>query len=134
MNLTMPFRCEPFLRALPWGDRRLATALHKPLPPGGKFGESWEVSDHASHSSRIATGSAAGITLRQVMQENGRALVARTASRDVLFPWLIKWLDCDDWLSVQVHPDDDAAPRLSPGERGKTEAWFVLQAEPGARI
>jgi mannose-6-phosphate isomerase len=134
MNLTMPFRCEPFLRALPWGDRRLATALSKPLPPTREFSESWEVSDHASHSSRIATGPAAGMTLRQVMQESGRALLGKAGNSNAVFPWLIKWLDCDDWLSVQVHPDDETAPRLWPGERGKTEAWFVLQADPGARI
>ena len=50
------------------------------------------------------------------------------------FPWLVKLLDACDWLSVQVHPDDDAVRRLWPGEGGKTEAWFVLDARPGSRI
>ena len=50
------------------------------------------------------------------------------------FPWLVKFLDACDWLSVQVHPDDDAVARLWPGEGGKTEAWFVLAARPGSRV
>jgi mannose-6-phosphate isomerase len=50
------------------------------------------------------------------------------------FPWLVKYLDARDWLSVQVHPDDERAARLCPGEGGKTEAWFVLDAAPDSRI
>jgi mannose-6-phosphate isomerase len=51
-----------------------------------------------------------------------------------VFPWLIKLLDARDWLSVQVHPDDETARRLRPGECGKTEAWLVLDAAPGSRV
>ena len=50
------------------------------------------------------------------------------------FPWLVKYLDAHDWLSVQVHPDDDRVTTLWPGENGKTEAWFVLDARPASRI
>lgn len=128
-----PFLCEPWLRPVPWGGRRLGARLGKTLPSDALFGESWEVSDHASHASKIATGPAAGRTLRDLMASNSRGLLGRAAP-STEFPWLIKWLDCHDWLSVQVHPDDALAPVLWPGERGKTEAWFIVEVEPTARI
>src|SRR5262249_19325002 len=56
------------------------------------------------------------------------------ADRCAVFPWLVKYLDARDWLSVQVHPDDEAVRRLWPGEGGKTEAWFVLAAAPESKI
>jgi len=50
------------------------------------------------------------------------------------FPWLVKFLDCDDYLSIQVHPDDKIASELIPSERGKTEIWVIVSAEPGAKV
>ena len=119
-----------------WGGRRLATELNKTLPTPVPYGESWEVSDHFSHSSVVAVGPLAGFTLRSLMEQRPGDIVgrARSASERNVFPWLIKFLDAHDWLSVQVHPDDDKVQRLCPGESGKTEAWFVLSAEPTSRI
>lgn len=128
-----PLRFEPFLRPLVWGGRNLASVLGKTLPTNETYGESWEVSDHTVHASVVATGPLAGTTLRSLMEYHAADILGPTSSGTV-FPWLIKYLDARDWLSVQVHPNDALAQRLRPGELGKTEAWFVLSAEPGSRI
>jgi mannose-6-phosphate isomerase len=117
-----------------WGGRRLAEVLGKPLPGSDPYGEAWEVSDHASHSSRVANGPLAGHTLRVLMQSWRKSLLGTAAERYEVFPLLIKLLDANDWLSVQVHPDDGAVQALWPGEGGKTEAWFILHTEPGSKV
>ena len=86
------------------------------------------------HRSRLATATGYGVTLQQLMGESRRQLLGAAADRYAVFPWLIKLLDANDWLSVQVHPDEAAVGRLLPGENAKTEAWLVLDAEPTARI
>jgi mannose-6-phosphate isomerase len=117
-----------------WGGRRLAEVLGKPLPTAGPYGESWEVSDHPLHRSVVATGPAAGRSLHELMEQERPMLLGPAAGAHATFPWLVKFLDAWDWLSVQVHPDADAVRRLWPGEGSKTEAWFVLDAAPGSRI
>jgi mannose-6-phosphate isomerase len=129
-----PLRFKPLLRPLVWGGRRLGEMLGKTLPDDQPYGESWDVSDHASHSSCVADGPLAGVTLRQLMTERRGELLGAAAERYKVFPWLIKWLDAHDWLSVQVHPDDIKVKRWWPGEGGKTEAWFVVDALPGSKI
>lgn len=129
-----PLRFEPFLRPMVWGGRRLARFLGKNLPAGQAIGESWEVSDHPLHDSRLATASGFGIGLRELMREQRDDLLGPAAGRLARFPWLIKLLDADGWLSVQVHPDEAAAVKLASGESAKTEAWCVLDAGPDARI
>jgi mannose-6-phosphate isomerase len=132
-KFTSPLRFEPFLRPLVWGGRKLATQLNKTLPTADNCGESWEISDHALHASVVATGPFAGTTLRSLLQQHSQDILGANAKENS-FPWLVKFLDAQDWLSVQVHPDDALAQRLRPGERGKTEAWHVLSADPGSRI
>ena len=131
-SLNSPLRFHPHLRALVWGGRGLGESLGKPLPTAAAYGESWEISDHPSHSSVVAHGHPfAGWTLRDLMQRIPDALLGAPRER---FPWLVKFLDAHDWLSVQVHPDDRAVAHLWPGEGGKTEAWFILAARPGSRV
>lgn len=133
-SLRVPLRFLPYLRPMVWGGRRLATELGKTLPEAKPYGESWDVSDHRSHASVVASGPHAGRTLRQLMQEDREALLGRAAKQYTTFPWLVKFLDAADWLSVQVHPDDELVQALWPGEGGKTEAWYVLDAAPSSRI
>jgi len=110
-----------------WGGQRLKPSPEKPI------GEAWVVYE----CNQIASGPLAGRTLAEVAAERGAALVgrhafARTGTR---FPLLIKLLDCADWLSIQVHPNDEQAIQMEgPGQFGKTEAWHVLEAEEGARL
>jgi mannose-6-phosphate isomerase len=133
LTLNTPLRFRPYLRPMVWGGRRLGEALHKPLPTAEPYGESWEVSDHPSHSSLVADGPLAGRTLRDLMEQDRATLLGPGASART-FPWLVKYLDANDWLSVQVHPDDDTVRRWWPGEDGKTEAWFILDAAPGSKV
>lgn len=131
--MTQPYLFTPFLRQMVWGGRRLGEVLGKPLPDGRAYGESWEVSDHPLHRSVVANGRERGRTLRDLMECGPEALLGLgTTHRS--FPLLVKFLDACDWLSVQVHPDEEAVKRLWPGEGSKTEAWFVLDAAPESRI
>jgi mannose-6-phosphate isomerase len=116
-----------------WGGRRLGDILGKQLPTNECYGESWEISDHPLHRSVVTNGSLAGTTLRELMETRREELLGESANYTT-FPLLVKYLDCADWLSVQVHPDEEAVKRLWPGEGSKTEAWFVLDAAPGSRI
>jgi mannose-6-phosphate isomerase len=128
-----PLRFHPFLRPMVWGGRRLGEALGKPLAPQTLYGESWEVSDHPVHRSVAASGPWAGRSLRDLMERESPSLLGAAAAPTV-FPWLIKFLDANDWLSVQVHPDETAVRKLLPGEGSKTEAWFVIDAAAGSQI
>lgn len=129
-----PIRFEPFLRSMVWGGRRLEELLGKRLPSADTYGESWEVSDHPLHRSAAVSGSTTGRTLRDLMEREREAILGPAAAAHSQFPWLVKFLDCWDWLSVQVHPDEQTVRRLWPGEGSKTEAWFVIDVGPESMI
>jgi mannose-6-phosphate isomerase len=114
-----PLKLEPRYLGKPWGGRRLESVLGRKLPATGPVGESWEVYDRDGASSVVSEGPYAGRTLASLRGDRP-------------FPLLVKILDARETLSVQVHPDADAAARLS-GEP-KSECWFVLHAEPGAKV
>jgi mannose-6-phosphate isomerase len=127
-----PLRFRPVLRDYLWGGRRLAE-LGKPIEPGERVAESWEIVDHGSDQSIVSGGSFAGKSLHQVVTEKGAALFGRHQPR-VQFPLLFKFLDCQQTLSVQVHPNDAQGAKLQPPDLGKTEAWVILAAEPGSKL
>jgi mannose-6-phosphate isomerase len=131
--MNTPLHFHPYLRPLVWGGRRLAE-LGKALPTDAAYGESWELSDHPSHRSIVAVGPYTGRSLRALVEQDAEAILGPGADARSPFPWLVKFLDARDWLSVQVHPDEDAVRSLWPGEGPKTEAWFILGAAPGSRI
>src|SRR5688572_31269241 len=110
-----------------WGGRRLES-LGKPVSPEVPAGESWEISDHPIHRSVVAAGAWKGSTLADLVVRHPRELFG--AGAPATFPWLVKFLDAQDWLSVQVHPDAAAAARLCPKEGPKNEVWFVIDAAP----
>ena len=115
-----------------WGGRSLCELLGRELPPG-PHGESWEIYGALS----VNEGPWSGRTLDSLVKQFGSDLLGeRAAPRESSFPLLTKWLDCRDWLSVQVHPDDALAQALTqnPQQRGKSEAWYVAKAEPEARL
>jgi mannose-6-phosphate isomerase len=129
-----PLVFEPYLRPQIWGGRRLGERLGKSLPDGGDYGESWEISGHAHHVSRVAEGPLRGALLTDLWAQHAREWLGEAARLEPEFPLLIKFLDCHQRLSVQVHPDDATARRLLGDARGKTEAWIVLDADPTGRI
>ena len=130
-----PLTFHPVFKDYPWGGRNLASKLGRTLPDG-IVAESWEIAAHPHGSGTVATGPLAGRTLVEVMAVWGEALVGsrnRYALAHDRFPLLIKLLDAQRWLSVQVHPDDNYA-LAHAGDFGKTEMWVVLAAEPDAEL
>lgn len=120
-----------------WGGDRLQTLLKKEVGDIRQCGESWELSDVPASPSRVSGGPYDGMTLPELLQRFGRQIMGADwadsqESRD-RFPLLIKFLDARDDLSVQVHPDDVQAMRRH-GCPGKTEMWYVLEADPGATL
>lgn len=128
-----PLQFRPILRDYLWGGNRLATELHKPLGALTRAAESWEIVDHGADQSVIVAGPRAGKTLHQLVGEDGSALLGRHAPL-TQFPLLFKFLDCCQTLSVQVHPNNAQAAKLTPPDLGKTEAWYILAAEPGSKV
>ena len=131
-----PLKFEPILQERVWGGEGLARVLGKPVPSGAKIGESWEVADHPSAISVVCNGVYAGTRLDHLRERFGAQLVGEhplTVGRGRL-PLLIKFLDCQDRLSVQVHPEDAYAATHEDGSLGKTEMWYVVAAAPEARI
>ncbi len=130
--IAYPLLLEPQYDRKIWGGRRLETVLGKALPGPEPIGESLESGDDAV----VSNGPLAGRTLRALVDLDGRGLLGergRAASEPFCdFPLLVKFIDASGVLSLQVHPDDEGArPR---GKRGKTEAWYVVQAEPGSSL
>jgi mannose-6-phosphate isomerase len=129
-----PLRFEPIYQYRLWGGRRLANLLTAPLPGDGPIGEAWILSDRDDHPSRVADGPLKGLTIRQLLEQSPEQMLGKLAGRFQRFPLLLKFLDCREVLSVQVHPSDLQTDYLPAGEHGKTEAWVVLEAGPSSRI
>lgn len=130
-----PLLFEPLLKPRAWGGDALRK-LGKRIPAGGRIGESWEVADLpdtiADGRSRIACGPFAGRTLHDVIEERGPEVMGvASLTAEGRFPLLVKFLDAEEHLSVQVHPDAAYAAAV-PGAHLKTEAWIVVSAQPGA--
>ncbi|MDE0205141.1 MAG: AI-2E family transporter [Candidatus Tectomicrobia bacterium] len=126
-----PLSFQPVFKDYIWGGRNLETRLGRELP-SGIIAESWEIAAHANGHSKVEAGPLAGYTLEEVQQRWGAQFIGTSLESDS-FPLLIKLLDSNRWLSVQVHPDDAYAHEHA-GDLGKTELWVILHAEPGAEI
>ena len=128
-----PLRFDPILRQLIWGGRRLGTVLSKPIGAASDYAESWELSDYHDKVSVVSEGPLAGTTLRELVQTQPNELLGAAVGPRGQFPLLVKFIDANQDLSVQVHPDDEKGRRLA-GDNGKTETWVILAAEPGSLI
>ncbi len=133
----------PILKEKVWGGRRLAR-YGKRLPDGAQVGESWELVDLGSTSadggggdaarSVVAGGPFGGARLDELVRDHGAALLGPTrVSAEGGFPLLVKFLDAREDLSVQVHPSG-AYAAAHAGAHLKTESWYVVEAEPGAKV
>ena len=129
-----PLRLEPIFQYRLWGGRRLERWSRAPLPGDGPIGEAWILSDRDDHASKVAEGPHAGKTLRELFAAEPEAMLGAQKDQFQKYPLLLKFLDATEMLSVQVHPSDDHKDLLPPGERGKTESWLVLDAEPSSSI
>jgi len=127
-----PFKFNSIFKERVWGGRNLETLYHKQLPGSGPIGESWEVSDRPGDASVIVNGPLAGKNLRWLMENHERELLGDAKSQGGLFPLLVKILDAQEKLSLQVHPPASKAAEL--GGDPKTEMWYIVQAAPGAEL
>jgi mannose-6-phosphate isomerase len=129
----VPLRCRPLLKSKIWGGRALERILGKTLPADEPIGESWEVADVDHGRSAIEGGPLDGLTLRELMERFGEELLPG-APRGAEFPLLVKFLDAQDDISIQVHPDAQVCEELYPGERSKNETWLIVDVEPGGGV
>lgn len=129
-----PLTFTPVFKDYPWGGRNLER-FGRTLP-AGIVAESWDLAAHPNGSSPVRSGPLAGKTLNELMALWGLELVGERNAQALAqgrFPLLVKLLDAQRWLSVQVHPSD-AYALAHEGEPGKTEMWVVLHAQPGAEL
>ena len=150
----VPLKFQPVFQKRLWGGQRLSSVLAKPVPPellrtiGGGVGESWELADlppgtvkadstgaaaDGSLSSVIINGPLKGQSLHDAIAKHGADITGHAPLNHGRFPLLVKYLDAQQDLSVQVHPDA-AYCAVHPEAHLKSEAWYVLHAEPGAKI
>jgi mannose-6-phosphate isomerase len=116
-----------------WGGRKLGELMSTTLPGSEPIGEAWILSDRDDFPSKVANGDLKGQTISQLLQSHRHDMLG-SASDYSRYPLLLKFLDAREMLSVQVHPADSNKDLLPAGERGKTEAWVVLDADPESKI
>jgi mannose-6-phosphate isomerase len=136
MKALYPLLFEPVIKDYIWGGRHLEE-YGRELPEIGVIAESWEISSHEDGMTNVKNGAYAGKSLQNILNILGVDLVGSNnqwALEQGKFPLLVKLLDANKKLSVQVHPDDDYARVYEDNELGKTEMWVVLHAEPEAAI
>ena len=118
-----------------WGGRAFETVLGMTLPENRSIGESWEVSSHKNGMSIVENGEFAGMTLEALKDKYGAEILGKDVFErfEGKFPILIKYLDVNDRLSVQVHPSDEYALKIE-GEFGKSECWYIIDASEDAKL
>lgn len=131
-----PLLFEPTFKDYVWGGKNLESYLAHNVPEG-KIAESWEVAAHPDGQSRVTNGHYAGLTLGELHERLGLALIgyhSSWAQERGRFPLLVKVLDAQERLSVQVHPSDQYAAKNEGGELGKSEMWVILEATRDAAV
>lgn len=125
-----PIFLKPMFKERVWGGTRLRNRFHYDIP-SDHTGECWGISAHSNGPSKVKGGTFAGLTLADLW-ENHRELFGDQT--DGSFPLLVKIIDANRDLSVQVHPDDAYAKANEHGDRGKTECWYVIDCKDGAEL
>ena len=125
-------RFQPLYQERVWGGRALEAALGRILPSRAPIGESWEIVDRPEAQSIIESGALTGQSLRSVITKHAADVMGPEWPAEKPFPILIKWLDCRERLSLQVHPPAAVARELK-GEP-KTENWYIAHSVPGAEL
>lgn len=133
-----PYKFAPIYKEKVWGGRSLERFFGRSLPPGRRIGESWELADlppaegDRDTESVVANGPDAGKTIQALLREkSGEVLGRARAWEEGRFPLLLKILDANERLSLQVHPDERTAAEMGPPARPKTECWYVLKSSDG---
>jgi len=127
-----PLKFEPIYKQRIWGGQKLRQVFNKDIPPFEKIGESWELADLPDDKSLIINGQWQGQTLASIIKKYPKEIIG-DENFSSPFPLLIKFLDAEDVLSVQVHPDAQTCQKMSTG-RPKSECWYIVSAAAGAVI
>lgn len=127
-----PLQLDPYLSRPIWGGNKLGQRYGKGAGTTGSIGESWEIFE----GDTVQNGAWQGKTLRELTEQLGASLLGSAALHNPpgRFPLLIKLIDATQQLSIQVHPNDQQAQQLEGEPYGKTEAWYILDADPGATL
>lgn len=125
-------RFHPLYQERVWGGRVLETTFSRKLPPGQPIGESWEIVDRPEAQSILRGGALDGKTLRELIASSSAQVMGPKWAAEKRFPVLVKWLDCRERLSLQVHPPATVAKSL--GGEPKTENWYIAHTAPGAEL
>ena len=129
---TYPLKFRPIFKERIWGGQQLRHSFNKDIPADTKIGESWELADVGPDKSVITNGPLAGETIASAIEKLGKDITGQDNYAPP-FPLLIKILDAQDDLSVQVHPDLETCKRTGKGDP-KTECWYIIDAQQGAAI
>ncbi len=131
-----PLKFHEIFKEKIWGGRRLESYFGKSIPKNKLIGESWEITDHGKDISIVKNGMLKGENLRKLIKNFKKEIIGKDVklSRGGRFPLLFKYIDASQKLSIQVHPDDEYAYLNERDEPGKTEAWYVIWAKPGAQL
>lgn len=132
MSSLYPLTFQPIFMQRVWGGRNIERLYGKALPPDVPIGESWEITDRPEAVSVIASGPHAGKSLRWLMEHHAAELLGHERANVKEFPLLVKILDAQEKLSLQVHPPANKAKEL--GGEPKTEMWFIADAAPAADL
>jgi mannose-6-phosphate isomerase len=127
-----PLKFKALYKDYIWGGRKLES-LGKTLPDTN-IAESWEISGHPDGTSIVSNGKYRGHSLSKLTAKYSKEILGTALYSNAKFPLLIKFIDANKDLSVQVHPDDDYAYIHENGELGKNEMWYVVDAEPGTKL
>ena|SRR5688572_543295 len=130
--MTSLIQFAPIYQERVWGGHGLATFLGRQLPGTTPIGESWEIVDRPEAQSIVTSGAWAGKSLHELMATQPAEIMGPMWPAGRPFPILVKWLDCRERLSLQVHPPASIASKL--GGEPKTENWYIAHAEPGAAV
>src|SRR6476661_6428969 len=135
MSQLYPLKFRTIFKDKIWGGEKIKTYLGKNFSPLPNCGETWEISGVKSDVSIIANGELAGQSLASVLENRKGELVGDTVYSRFgnEFPLLVKFIDANDDLSIQVHPDDELAKERH-NSFGKTEMWYVIQADEGSSL
>lgn len=123
---------KPIYKERIWGGRRLEEAFGRRLPDMQLYGESWEIVDREGDQSVVVGGVWDGFTLRELIREENEYIMGPAWDWEKPFPILVKWLDCRERLSLQVHPPKEVANLL--GGESKTENWYIAESDFGSSI
>jgi mannose-6-phosphate isomerase len=127
-----PLFFKPVYKSIIWGGRNLETVFNRSLPLGN-IAESWDVCCHKNGMSIVVNGEQRGKSLEELITTYGTSLIGEKSNNMDRFPLLIKLIDANDKLSIQVHPGNEYALKAH-GDLGKTEMWYVIKAKPNAKL